>query len=147
MRQLAILFTLLLLSSPVRCADDFLGTVVAVTDGDTFNLKTEDRNEIVAIRICGIDSPERSQPGYGAAAGTLAAMIEGKLVHCLQVGLGTPCDGRSRPTSGKRIVAQCFIGDKDIAMEMVRLRQACDWPRFSAGHYRIENNTCVREGN
>jgi hypothetical protein len=25
-------------------------------------------------------------------------MVEGKIVHCLQVGEGTPCDGKSKPT-------------------------------------------------
>jgi endonuclease YncB( thermonuclease family) len=54
-------------------------------------------------------------------------------VHCLQVGLGTPCDGRSKPVNKKRAVAQCFIGDKDIAAEMIRLKQACDWPFYSGG--------------
>jgi hypothetical protein len=44
------------------------------------------------------------------------------------------------------MVAQCFIGDKDIAAEMVHLRQACDWPHFSGGHYRIEAETCSKEG-
>jgi len=32
---------------------------------------------------------------------------------------------------------------KDIAAEMVRLKQACDWPQFSGGHYRIDEKTCV----
>ena len=59
----------------------------------------------VRVRICGIDAPERGQAGYGQAAGVLSSMIEGKTVHCLQVGEGTVCDGRSRPTSRDRIVA------------------------------------------
>jgi hypothetical protein len=28
----------------------------------------------------------------------MAEMVEGKEVRCIQVGGGTPCDGRSRPT-------------------------------------------------
>lgn len=46
-------------------------------------------------------------------------MVEGKEVRCIQVGGGTPCDGRSRPTNRDRIVAQCFVGDRDAAMEMI----------------------------
>ena len=144
MRYLILLGTLAL-TSPARCAEDFLGTAISVDDGDTFKLKTE-TGHVKKVRLCGVDSPERGEPGYGAAAGALAAMIEGKMVHCLQVGMGTPCDGRSKPTNRDRVVAQCFIADKDIAAEMVRLRQACDWPHFSGGHYRIESETCVREG-
>jgi endonuclease YncB( thermonuclease family) len=69
----------------------------------------------VRVRICGIDAPERGQPGYSQAAGVLSNMIEGKLVYCLQVGEGTPCDGKSKPNSRDRIVAQCFIDKLDIA--------------------------------
>jgi micrococcal nuclease len=39
-----------------------------------------------------------------------------------------------------RIVAQCFVGDLDIAMEMVSAGQAKDWPKFSGGYY----STCKR---
>lgn len=74
----------------------------------------------------------------------MADMVEGKQVYCLQVGEGPPCDGRSPARSRDRIVAQCFIGDKDIAAEMVHLRQACDWPHYSAGHYELDTATCVR---
>jgi endonuclease YncB( thermonuclease family) len=134
----------LLAALPAYAADDYLGIVTGVDDGDTFRMKVEDKK--IRVRLCGVDSPERGEPGYGAAAGALAAMVEGKQVHCLQVGLGTPCDGRSRPVNKRRVVAQCFIGEKDIAAEMIRLRQACDWPHFSSGHYRLDSETCVREG-
>lgn len=108
-------------------AADYLGQVTAVDDGDSFHMLADGKD--VHIRLCGIDRPERGRPGYGAAAGALAELIEGKQVHCLQVGEGTPCDGRSKPWSRDRAVAQCFLGDKDVAAEMVRLKRACDWPR------------------
>ncbi|UGY28163.1 thermonuclease family protein [Bradyrhizobium septentrionale] len=145
MKAISIAMLALLLSVSANAADDYLGRVTGVDDGDSFWMSVEKRR--VHIRLCGIDSPERGEPGYGAAAGTLAALIEGKQIHCLQVGLETPCDGRSRPRNRDRVVAQCFIGHKDVAAEMVRLRQACDWPRFSAGHYLLDKDTCVREGN
>ena len=93
----------------------------------------------------GIDAPERGQAGYGQAAGVLSSMIEGKTVHCLQVGEGTVCDGRSRPTSRDRIVAQCFLDKVDIAEQMTRSGTACDWPRFSGGRYKISDTTCSRK--
>lgn len=80
--KVALLAMLLLLASTsAHAADDYLGRVTGVDDGDSFRMRVEKRN--VHIRLCGIDSPERGEPGYGAAAGTLAAMIEGKQVHCL----------------------------------------------------------------
>ena len=144
MKAFLIAAAIVIASLPAQGADDYLGVVTGITDGDTFNMKVGTKR--MAIRLCGIDSPERGEPGYGAAAGTLADMVEGKVVHCLQVGLDTPCDGRSKSTNQKRIVAQCFVGDRDVAMEMVRAKRACDWPHFSRGHYKISEDTCVRQG-
>jgi endonuclease YncB( thermonuclease family) len=132
----------LMLTWPATAAD-YLGKVTAVSDGDTFTMESETGK--VRVRICGIDAPERGQPGYGQAAGVLAAMIEGKTVHCLQVGEGTVCDGRSKPTNRDRIVAQCFLDKLDIAEEMAKSGTACDWPRFSGGRYKISNATCSRK--
>src|SRR3981189_3537554 len=78
-------------------AADYLGKVLAVSDGDTFTMEADGTK--VRVRIWGIDAPERGQAGYGQAAGVLSSMIEGKTVHCLQVGEGTVCDGKSKPTS------------------------------------------------
>lgn len=99
----------------------------------------------VRVRICGIDAPERGQPGYGQAAGVLSNMIEGRTLHCLQVGEGTVCDGRSKPTSRDRIVAQCFLDKADIAGEMVKSHTAGGWPRFSGGYYKVSDKTCSRK--
>jgi endonuclease YncB( thermonuclease family) len=133
--------TSMLLSPAV--AADYLGKVTAVADGDTFTMESETGK--VRVRICGIDAPEHGQPGYGQAAGVLWNMIEGKTVHCLQVGEGTVCDGKSKPKSRDRIVAQCFLDKLDIAEEMAKSGTACDWPKFSGGHYKISDATCSRE--
>jgi micrococcal nuclease len=119
-------------------AADYLGKVTSVADGDTFTIEAETGR--VRVRICGIDAPERGQP-----AGVLANMIEGWTVHFLQVGEGTVCDGKSKPTGRDRIVAQCFIGKLDIAEEMAKSGTACDWPKFSGGHYKISDSTCSRK--
>lgn len=143
-RSICLAAAALFLVTSAQCADSYLGSAISVIDGDTFRIRTEAQNR--KIRLCGIDSPERGHPGFRAATDALANMIRGKQVHCLQVGLGTPCDGRSKPTNRDRAVAQCFIGDKDIAAEMVKLGQACDWPHFSGGHYWVAADTCVRHG-
>jgi endonuclease YncB( thermonuclease family) len=134
-----------MLSWPAMAAD-YLGKVTAVSDGDTFTMESETGK--VRIRICGIDAPERGQPGYGQAAGVLSNMIEGKTVHCLQVGEGTVCDGKSKPKSRDRVVAQCFLDKLDVAEEMARSGTVCDWPKFSGGATRsakrhARENRCV----
>jgi endonuclease YncB( thermonuclease family) len=143
MRRLWIAILVAALSVPTVTSADYLGKVTAVVDGDTFSMEVESGK--VRVRICGIDAPERGQPGYGQAAGVLSNMIEGKLVHCLQVGEGTPCDGKSKPSSRDRIVPQCFIDKLEIAEEMTRSGTACDWPRLSGGHYKSSDKTCSRK--
>lgn len=100
-----------------------------VIDGDTL---TVGRHK---IRLCGIDAPERGEPGYKEATAYLRQLTEGKPVICHPVGSGTPCDGRSERKSRDRMVATCFVEGKDLAAEMVRSGHAKDWPKFSAGYY------------
>jgi endonuclease YncB( thermonuclease family) len=83
-----------------------------------------------------VDSPERGHQGYQQAKDALTALIGGKAVRCVQVGSGTPCDTRSPTKSRQRIVAQCFLEDKDVADKMVCGGNAIDWVKFSGGHYR-----------
>jgi endonuclease YncB( thermonuclease family) len=131
-------------ASPDRAGATHHGPVTHVVDGDTFDIRHDGAR--VRIRICGIDSPERGEAGFEEATRTLRAMISGQTLRCVQVGEGTPCDGRSAPTSFGRVVAQCFLGERDIATEMVRRGAACDWPRFSGGHYQRVGggSVCVR---
>jgi endonuclease YncB( thermonuclease family) len=103
-----------------------------VIDGDTL---TVGRHK---IRLCGIDAPERGEPGYKEATDYLRHLTEGKAVQCRPVGAGTPCDGRSRLNSRDRMVATCFVDGRDLAAELVRAGHAKDWPKFSGGYYSTE---------
>jgi endonuclease YncB( thermonuclease family) len=116
-------------------AADYEGTA-AVVDGDTIELNAGGKG--IPVRLCGIDSPEARHAGGPEALAMMAKLIAGKEVQCIQVGDGTPCDGRSKSTSHKRIVAQCFVEGVDIAKEMVCSGHAVDWPKFSGGFYRCE---------
>jgi endonuclease YncB( thermonuclease family) len=80
---------------PPAIAADYLGKVLAVSDGDTFTMEADGAR--VRVRICGIDAPERGQAGYGQAAGVLSSMIEGKTVHCLQVKAPSATGGPDLP--------------------------------------------------
>jgi endonuclease YncB( thermonuclease family) len=41
-----------------------------------------------------------------------------------------------------RIVAQGFLDKADVAEEMVKSHTACDWPKFSGGHYKLDEAVC-----
>ena len=131
---LSVMFLGLLLCPPARAAE-YEGTAVVV-DGDTIELHVG--NKSISVRLCGIDSPEARHAGGPEASAKMAELIAGKEVQCVQVGCGTPCDGRSKPTGHKRIVAQCFVDGVDISKEMVCSGHAVDWPKFSAGYYRCD---------
>jgi micrococcal nuclease len=124
-----------LLLCPSARAADYKGTAVVV-DGDTIELHVADK--VIPVRLCGIDSPEARHAGGPEASAKMAELIDGKEVQCVQVGGGTPCDGRSKPTNHKRIVAQCFVDGVDISKEMVCSGHAVDWPKFSGGYYRCK---------
>jgi micrococcal nuclease len=109
-----------------------------VIDGDTIDLCSGP--DCQRIRLCGIDTPECGQPSYGAARRALTAIAPGEDLRCIAVGRGSVCDGRSRPSSHGRTVAQCFHSRwGDIAGEMVARGHACDLTQFSGGHYTREH--------
>jgi len=115
-------------------AAEFSGLVKTVIDGDDI-VVCVDSGSCTDIRLCGIDAPERECPGYREAGAALRDLVEGKRVRCVQVGGGTPCDGRSKPTNRERVVAQCFIDGTDVAGRLVERGLACDWERFSGRYY------------
>ena len=114
-----------------------------IIDGDT--LFVCDTSTCQKIRLCGINAPERSQAGGEEARAALSSMVAGQIVRCVQVDHGTVCDGRSRATDGDRMVAQCFVGDEDLAENLVRQGHACDWEKYSGGYYARQGggHVCV----
>jgi endonuclease YncB( thermonuclease family) len=125
---------LLLLASPIYAsAKDIVGTASKIVDGDT--LYVCDVTVCEKIRLCGINAPERKDSRGKASTNELKTIAADRELRCTPVGQGTVCDGRSKPTSGDRIVAQCFLGKRDVAGMMVGRGQACDWVKFSGGHY------------
>ena len=94
-----------------------------IVDGDTLRCAGE------RIRLWGVNSVERGQPGYGDASRALARLTTGHVVECR-----LPPSGQDRDRYG-RAVRQCFVGGRDVAAEMVRQGQARDMPRYSKGYY------------
>ena len=117
-------------AAPSSDASTIDGIVTHVVDGDGLRIGA------IEIRLCGIDAPETRRPGGRESTLALTALVLGQRLVCRPVGEGTPCDGRSKRKSYDRIVAQCFLGDQDVAGAQVRSGHAVDWPRFSGGAYR-----------
>ncbi len=74
-----LLLLIAFLNSPVL-AD----RVVKVIDGDTIDVLT-DSNEVLRLRLNGIDTPERGAPYYRRATQALADMVAGREVRYVAV--------------------------------------------------------------
>ena len=146
MRRAILVAVVLCWATVAAYAAEFSGSVDKIADGDTFWVC--DATACHKIRLCGADAPEKGEPGYQPSAEALRRLVEGKVVRCIQVGNGTPCDGRSKPTNYDRIVAQCFVDGADIAVPMVEQGFACDWVKFSGGAYskKGKGNRCEERG-
>jgi len=78
--------------------------VTRVIDGDTF--KTASRKH--PVRLGGIDTPEKGQPGYAAAKDALSRLIGGKTVEI---------DTQARDSFG-RSVANLKVGGRSVNRAM-----------------------------
>ena len=99
------------------------GMVSHVTDGDTFHLSGLDP----AIRVWGLDAPERKQVGGSEATRAMRSLITGTTLDCQVRDIDRY----------HRIVAQCFLpSGRDIAAEMIRMGVATEYCRYSRGYYQ-----------
>ena len=114
----------MVLAGPLTAeTNSFSGTVSRVTDGDTFHLSGLDP----AIRVWGLDAPERKQAGGSEATRAMRSLITGATLDC-----------HVRDVDRyHRIVAQCFLPNgRDIAAEMIRMGVATEYCRYSRGYYQ-----------
>lgn len=119
---LAILATLV---RPIRARTIQItieGPVRYVVDGDTLYIE----GHRPAIRIWGINAPEKGESSHQAATNALSRLASHKNVSCRFI--ETDRYGRS--------VSQCFLSDgRDLAAEMIRQGHAVEYCRFSKGYY------------
>lgn len=98
------------------------GVVLRVTDGDTFRLSGLD----VAVRIWGLDAPERKQRGGTAATRAMRDLVDGQTLTCVQRDIDRY----------RRVVGQCFLENgQDIAEAMIAAGVAREYCRYSRGYY------------
>lgn len=107
-KALVVLFSFMLTSS-FGWAQTYTGKVVAIADGDTFTLLTDEKEQ-KKIRLAEIDTPEKGQPYGQRARQVLSDLVFGKWVKVDQ----TDMDRYGR------IVARVYQGNLDVNAELVR---------------------------
>ena len=124
LRFLVALGCALALSAPPATAQGQVisGVVMRVTDGDTFRLSGLD----VAVRVWGLDAPERKQRGGTTATNAMRDLIDGKTLTCVERDIDRY----------RRVVGQCFLENgQDIAAAMIAAGVAKEYCRYSGGFY------------
>ncbi len=99
-----------------------------VMDGDTVLLvpDREPEREPVKLRIVGIDAPESCQPGGEASRDALIGLVLRRAVQFEPLG----------QDSYGRQLGRLFVGERDVAAEMVRAGMAWAWShRTGRGPY------------
>lgn len=99
-----------------------------VVDGDSLIVAG------IAVRLHGIDAPERAARCLGPGGSDLAcgqaarraaiALVDGRTVTCIDLGERTY----------DRVVAQCHAGGQDIAAALIAQGVALSCPRYAARH-------------
>lgn len=108
------------------------GYVVAIADGDTFTLLTEQKQQ-VKIRLFGIDCPEKKQPFGNVAKQKLSALIFNKNVVAKQIDIDRY----------KRTVAIVYDNEnKCVNEEMLKSGLAWHYVKYdnNANWQQLENN-------
>lgn len=96
-----------------------------VVDGDTIRLNGE------KIRLTGIDAPESDQTCFDDQTVSYACGAQSSAYLKRLVGKNTlRCDGRERDKYG-RLLATCYLQDRDINAEMVRSGWAVAYRQYS----------------
>jgi micrococcal nuclease len=122
---------LLILSLPLYAAQEYIGRVVAISDGDTLTI-LESNNRQIKVRLAEIDTPESKQP-YGARAKQeLSALAYNKTVIV-----------KAQSTDRyKRVVGRVYVGNVDVNAELVRRGTAWVYRQYAKDKqlYAIENH-------
>ena len=132
----AISALLSLMFATTADAQQLQGRVVGITDGDTFTLLTN-KKEQVRIRVAEIDAPETGQPYGNQSKQALSELIFNMEVTVdIQV-----VDRYGRP------VGRPIVGNKDATEEMVRMGAAWVYRTYSddAALYEIEREAKAQQ--
>lgn len=98
---------------------EFEGVVSWVDDGDTVRVKSHGVK--ITVRLWGIDTPEKKQPGGKAALYYLIKLVKRKKVSIVPLESGTY----------GRLIAKIYVKDKFINLEMLKAGHAWWYKRYS----------------
>jgi endonuclease YncB( thermonuclease family) len=114
-----LLFVSVLLAQPAA-AEELLGQVVGISDGDTLTLLTQDHRQ-VRMRLAGIDAPESRQPYDSRARQELSQLSFRQAVRVIVE--DTDRYGRT--------VGKVLLGPLDLNAELVRRGAAWVYPHYN----------------
>ena len=107
---------------PPLSAETFTGKARHIVDGDTLYI----RGHKPAIRLWGVDAPERDKRGFNDATAHLKNLAHGKRLECRKIDIDRY----------GRTVARCFLQDgREINAEMIASGTAKEYRQFSKGFY------------
>ena len=131
----SILSVVLVSALPVLLSFPAHGSVIGdarVLDGDTIDVSGE------RIRLHGIDAPEKRQTCTVAGVGYDCGKSAARALSVLINGRDVTCKGNKRDRYG-RLIAVCYVGDKNVNAEMVREGWALAYRRYSRDYMRQES--------
>ena len=119
-----LIFILCISLSHYIYAEDFIGKVISVADGDTVTVLTLSKQ--TKIRLAEIDTPEKNQTGHEFSKKKLKKKIGNLIVICVRE--------KNKDYWG-RTVAECFVNGESISIFMVKNGYACDYVKYSKKKY------------
>lgn len=115
----AAIIVVALFISHAACADEIIGIVSNVADGDTLTLIASEKK--YKIRLAEIDTAERDQPYGSVAKSVLSNLVLNKQVRVLVV--------KKRDRYG-RVIGRIFLGEEDVNAYMVKMGHAMVYRRY-----------------
>jgi endonuclease YncB( thermonuclease family) len=116
---LVLLYLALLPVSAV--AEEQIGRVVGVTDGDTLTM-LDSRKQQIKVRLAEIDTPESAQPYGTRAKQELSRLVHGKTVTVKVQDIDRY----------GRTVGRVYMGELDVNAEMVKLGAAWVYRKYAS---------------
>ena len=110
------------------------GQVLKVADGDTITIIT-DAKQTKKIRLSEIDTPERDQPWGRQATRALSKKVANKSIVAMVSGLDRY----------DRVIAEIFVGGRNINQEMVLEGHAWAYRRYLKNDYLLELERIAKE--
>lgn len=101
-------------------AEEQIGRVVAVTDGDTLTM-LDGRKQQIKVRLAEIDTPESAQPYGTRAKQELSRLVHGKTVTVKVQDIDRY----------GRTVGRVYVGELDVNAEMIKLGAAWVYRKYA----------------